>query len=327
MDTANILRRVDWVVMAGAGVAIGSVVVSLVASTNWLSDLLTNFYAHIVVLSVPTVVYLFVRRRYWPAGLLTAAATFAAIPVVPFIVGSHPGVVDDGPAVRIVSTNVLYDNPNVAQVIAEIRELDADVVAVHEVTPEWADELSALDDAFGYQLCAPQQGTYGQCVFSTVEMTGDMIEFGAPGFPTFVGTAEFGDAELTVSSIHGAFPSLGTTAGTDIRNAQFADLGELLAGSDSCAVVVGDFNTVPTNPVLRDLNSTASLSFASLGTGYGNSWSSRLPGWLAGLRIDHALVSDEVEVLSHEFVDITGSDHKAVVVDLRLPTSPAASSC
>ena len=301
--------------------AVGSVVVSRFASTNWVSDLLTNFYAHIFVLAVPTVLYLLVRRRPLLGGLLAAAAIFAVIPVLPFIFGSHPGVVEEGPVLRVATTNILYENQNFSEVISELRDLDADVIAVHEVTPDWVDALAALEDEYSYSLCAPQPNTYGQCVFSRIEAGGEMVELGAPGFPTFVGRASVEGADLVVSSIHGSFPRFG--GGTRIRNAQFEELGQIVAQSNACAVVVGDFNTVPTNPVLEELNTAASLNYASLGTGFGNSWQSVFPSWLGGLRLDHVLVSNDVEVMSHRFVEITGTDHEAAVVDLRLPESCA----
>jgi endonuclease/exonuclease/phosphatase (EEP) superfamily protein YafD len=82
-------------------------------------------------------------------------------------------------------------------------------------------------------------------------------------------------------------------------------------------IVAGDFNaTLDHAPLRRALHG---VKDAAAGTGLGltGTYHSRLPRW-AGIRIDHVLVPDEAEITRYEIVDIPGTDHRAVLVSLRL---------
>ncbi len=298
------------------------VILSTLASTNWFSDFLSNLHAHVFVLAVPVFVYLLARRHYATAAFLAVASIVLLLPLIPFFFGSHPGEVTEGPVVRVVAANVLYVNDEFGEVINEIEDLDADIIGFHEVTPLWEDELAAVDEEYDFRSCVARDDTQGLCVFSRLDTDGEFFDLGGAELPTFVGTTQVEDTELVISSVHGLFPAPG--AWTRDRNSQLRELADVIADTDGCNVtIVGDFNATPTNPIVTELAGDLDLTDASVGTGYGKSWSSKFfPGWLGGLRIDHALVDDRVEVLNHELVDITGSDHKAVVVDLRLPPCP-----
>jgi endonuclease/exonuclease/phosphatase (EEP) superfamily protein YafD len=94
----------------------------------------------------------------------------------------------------------------------------------------------------------------------------------------------------------------------------------LAEDADDPVVVAGDFNATPIWPVYRKVVSRLEDLVAQhaerTGSGAEPTWGWR-PGWPRMLRIDHVfgrgVKADEVRV-----VPIVGSDHAAVVVDLRL---------
>jgi endonuclease/exonuclease/phosphatase (EEP) superfamily protein YafD len=83
-------------------------------------------------------------------------------------------------------------------------------------------------------------------------------------------------------------------------------------------IVAGDFNaTLDHGPFRRALTGVRD---AADGTGRGltSTYHAALPRW-TGIRIDHVLVPREADTTRYEVVDVPGSDHRAVLVGMRLP--------
>ena len=68
---------------------------------------------------------------------------------------------------RVMSYNALGFNPNTAAMIRVIREADADIVALQEVSPEHADALEqALSASYPYRSLDPRPGVTGSGILS-----------------------------------------------------------------------------------------------------------------------------------------------------------------
>jgi hypothetical protein len=96
----------------------------------------------------------------------------------------------------------------------------------------------------------------------------------------------------------------------------------LAAGGGGPSVLLGDLNSTTLFPAYRALTrhlADAALAAASRNGGRAcPTWAPR-PGWPRLLRIDHALVDPSLHVESLRVVDLPGSDHAALLVELRLP--------
>lgn len=88
-------------------------------------------------------------------------------------------------------------------------------------------------------------------------------------------------------------------------------------------VLLGDLNSTPIFPAYRALArllvDAALLAAARRGGRPPGTWGPR-PGWPRLLRIDHALVHPAIEVEAARQVDLPGSDHAALLVDLLFPS-------
>ena len=60
-------------------------------------------------------------------------------------------------------------------------------------------------------------------------------------------------------------------------------------------------------------------AFATAGRGWGHTYGHRMRPRFSFLRIDHVLVSDDVEVVRAFTGGKDASDHRPVIADLRLP--------
>ncbi|MEV4334135.1 endonuclease/exonuclease/phosphatase family protein [Streptomyces sp. NPDC049597] len=91
------------------------------------------------------------------------------------------------------------------------------------------------------------------------------------------------------------------------------------AAADRPLVMAGDFNATQDHAAFRDLLETGGLRDGALLAG-----ASRTPSWPAalprplGAQIDHVLVSEDFSVRSARFLDLGGTDHRALLVTLEL---------
>ena len=99
-----------------------------------------------------------------------------------------------------------------------------------------------------------------------------------------------------------------------MRNQQYIEIAEKLVAEDVPTVVMGDFNSVPWAPFLRDFIKATGYRDSRQGIGYHASWhAERLE---LGIPIDHAFVSDEICVHSRTLGNSAGSDHLPVIFEV-----------
>jgi endonuclease/exonuclease/phosphatase (EEP) superfamily protein YafD len=102
-----------------------------------------------------------------------------------------------------------------------------------------------------------------------------------------------------------------------VRHEQYRRLAALLgkamrsAGTGS-AILAGDFNVPARMPSLDPLRALLADVWPSRGVGWGGTMTAEMP--LA--RIDQCWVSRDIEVVSARVLDVGGSDHRLLVVDL-----------
>jgi endonuclease/exonuclease/phosphatase (EEP) superfamily protein YafD len=192
--------------------------------------------------------------------------------------------------------------------------LGADVVAVQELATTQAE---ALASAFPFGTLEVQPHRMG----IALKQPGCVRRIDLAGRCAYASdvAADGSGARITVVNAHIIAPHVGppwTVAA--LRRRQTRELDAYLRSTPRPLVLVGDLNSTPLWPAYRRLASTltdAALEAARReGRRPGRTWGLRYGPRL--LRIDHALVTgvtvDDVQVLP-----IAGSDHHALVVDVR----------
>ena len=99
-----------------------------------------------------------------------------------------------------------------------------------------------------------------------------------------------------------------------------SDLGELTryCAAGTPTIVAGDFNATGDHSVLRDATAGCSDAAAQRGQGLQATWPASMPDWF-GAQIDHVFVTPPIAAEDFAVRDLIGSDHRAVVVRLRVP--------
>ncbi len=99
-----------------------------------------------------------------------------------------------------------------------------------------------------------------------------------------------------------------------IRVMQAEELVKHIAECPHPVLVCGDFNEVPLSYPYRIVSNGLKDAFEEKGTGFGFTFAGKFPG----LRLDYALVSEELEIVDFEIRKLEYSDHYPVIVHLKV---------
>lgn len=217
-----------------------------------------------------------------------------------------------GEPLTVMTTNLFEGQGDVDTVAETVRKHKVDVLAVQEITPEAFAKLSStLRDQLPYRIGEAAPGTPGTMLFADQPITK------ARRLDTSMGSwvADVGERRVVVA--HPAPPTL----------ASWPAEQELIikeAAAEKPDLVLGDLNASLDHHTVRRLLDDADLSDAARASNAG--WQ---PTWptegFAGVplppsaAIDHVLIGDDLVALATETVEVSGSDHLALVAYLGTP--------
>lgn len=294
--------------------AVGLVVVTVAAffgRWSWLLDVLANFRPQYVLALFVIALVLFLGRWRRTAALALAGCLINAVVVVPLFLGGGTTIPPEEP-LTILSYNLKGSNERFGDVISYIRQVEADVIFLHEVSRPWEVAIESAD--LGYEIT---QSRSEELIFGTLVLAPPGDEVTSYGFTTGGPRAvEVRHQGVALLGIHPLAPT--TEERSALRNAQLGFAGDWSSDQGGPHLVVGDFNSTPWSYAFRRLQATTTLRNSQKGFGIEASFPTasffafRVP-------IDHLLHSEELVVSDRRIGPDLGSDHFPLVVDLWLP--------
>lgn len=254
------------------------------------------------------------RRRWVAVALLVLALVVGSSPGWRFPVAETPRPTADD--LRVVSLNTefgLADRPTILRLAAS-----ADVLAFQENIPElvtWLDK-DGLSRDFPYRLGTSAYGPSGTMVWSRTPLT--LAASGRTRFTSLVVRTSVRGTDWTVSTVHAVSP----LDGSRVWEADAAAVADLVRQYTSeHLVVVGDFNGIDQHVTMQRIRAVGlqdSMDGWPLAgaDGWQLSWPTH-PRVPVLIRIDHALHSASVAAWRPEYVEVAGTDHRAVVATFR----------
>jgi endonuclease/exonuclease/phosphatase (EEP) superfamily protein YafD len=221
---------------------------------------------------------------------------------------------ESGHRLRIVSFNVLGRNPSHEAVLDFLREQQADIVLLMEVQPAWAERLHELRNEYPHQHIVAREDNFGIALLSRSECRIKTLDLGPAKVPSLAATFHADERPLTFIGTHPVPP--GSAAGAALRNGQLRELAVFVEEQTTPVILAGDLNVTSYSPYFHDLVRETGLSDTRQGIGIQASWSPPLP--VLSLPLDHVLVSTDIGVLDRRIGPALGSDHRPVIVDLRI---------
>jgi vancomycin resistance protein VanJ len=244
----------------------------------------------------------------------------------------------NGDTLRVITFNIWALNGRLGDVEQWLREQDADVLLLQEVTAQiyqFAD--TSLQDLYPYQSLPSARGNV--TLSKHPILSEELFQVGSSPNSQHRLTLDIDGQTVAVYNIHLDVPtqdrphrrlpeihpvvSLAVRFNPIERDRQIRDLVNILAGESNPYIVAGDFNTSDQSAIYEELAAAMGDSFAEAGFGMGTSWRTDVdpstPFFLPPLvRIDYIWHSDDFQAVSAQQGPVLGSDHLPLVATLAL---------
>jgi endonuclease/exonuclease/phosphatase family metal-dependent hydrolase len=230
-----------------------------------------------------------------------------------------------GPVLRVLTANLLVGRA-AAEVVTElVRRKHADVLFVQELTEEAEARLqqAGLGDLLPHQVTEPVRHGTRDSIYARHPLRGE--PFAAPvSAARCTARLDLPSGQFAqLACIHTAPPKPPWSPRATAR--WRGQLSALPAPDDSPRILAGDFNATLDHAQFRRLLRRGYADAASqAGNGLSLTWGpqpGRRPTLLA---IDHVLIDRRCAVLTTSTHWLTGSDHRALYAELRLPAPQPA---
>jgi endonuclease/exonuclease/phosphatase (EEP) superfamily protein YafD len=258
------------------------------------------------------------RGRTGWIGLTVATALIVAYVVVQRPLFTQTALPATGRDVTVMTANLKLGEANPAAIVAAVRRHRVDVLMLEEVTPDerLALHKAGLDKALPFAMADPRLGAAGTGLWSRYQINDAELHL---GFEFSLITAEITFAnqhsptQVVALHMNGPYPHAG---GWERDMARLPNVLQALP-ADAPTIVGGDFNATP------DVGQFRRLLTGGYADGVAQAGAGILPTYPADrffppvLAIDHVLTRNAVAHVARS-VEISGSDHRALVVVVRL---------
>lgn len=218
--------------------------------------------------------------------------------------------------IRIFFANVAGGNHEFDAMLNEIAEANPDVIVLVEYNWQWhkAFRVSSLIAAykFGTGHMRPRDGS--ATVFSRIPLATSEVEW-IEGRGIETSELHVGEQLLRIVGLHAPRPMHGRSYNYD---GYWRAAMPKLKNMPGATVIVGDFNATEHSLVYQQLKDARYRSaHDDRGRGYATTWPNG-KFLLPPIRIDQAMISPEIECVNIAEGVGKGSDHKPLVLDVRI---------
>jgi endonuclease/exonuclease/phosphatase (EEP) superfamily protein YafD len=314
----SFLAALIWLAVAVLALAQG---LALLSPFHPFFELFVHFPAQYLVVGLALAAFALLVRRYVAFALALGMALSNLAPLWPYVGAAAPKVAADGPVLKLVSANLNHLHADAAALGQFLQTTDADIVVLTELAGHLEPALADAATRYPHRLRTPghRHNPFGLLVLTRRPLPQVNIHrpFGI-SFPIVEFRYCLDEASascLTVIALHAVRPQ----EDDDLRDRMLGiafERARLASAGREPVVLAGDFNLTPFSPVFNRF-AAIGLRDAGLGQGWQPTWPSMLG--LAGIPIDHVLLSPGIELRQYRRLDAMGSDHRPIQVELGLP--------
>lgn len=227
-----------------------------------------------------------------------------------------------GPHFSVMTYNVNFGMPGAAEAARAIRETDADIVCLQEITPAWQRYLTAkLSDRYPHSRYKHRAAAGGMAFLSKLPFRdAAYIEPQAGWFPSWIIEAETPLGPVQICNVHLRPPlsdrgSISPTAYINTPETHAREIAEAYVEMDSKRprLVVGDFNENDSGGGIAWLSRRGFKDALSEFDTSVKTWWWKVGPFTLRDRLDHILHSGDLHSASAWVVAKGKSDHRPVV--------------
>ncbi|MBK6350853.1 MAG: endonuclease/exonuclease/phosphatase family protein [Proteobacteria bacterium] len=188
---------------------------ALLAPVGWPFELFAHFRWQVGVAALALLLASLVLRRPW---MMVVACVTVVMQWLPGILVSGRAVAHEPAArtcsddpLRVVTANAWLANIDHAALVAWLRDSDADIIALQEITPRWASALEPLARTYPYRKVIPREDPYGIALLSRWPIDDvQTMDFSGDGMPSLVADVDVHGRKLRVIALHTLAGDAGT---------------------------------------------------------------------------------------------------------------------
>ncbi|WP_442929886.1 endonuclease/exonuclease/phosphatase family protein [Micromonospora sp. WMMC241] len=284
---------------------------------------LTTAFTPYVAAVAPAVAVLALALRRRACAVVAALAALALVGAVAPRAFADDQPAADGPVLRLFTANLRLGSADAAALVALVRAHRVDVLTVQELTPQLAADLDRLGLAtlLPYRSLTPEAGAFGSGLYARHPLRDPGHRRHRRYFLTqaYATVTVPGAPPLRVESAHPGAPYEFDAVPewwTDQRAQPPA------TPNAGLSVLAGDFNATLDHAALRELIGTGYTDAAdAAGAGLAGTWGPYDGDPIPPVTIDHVLVDRRIAVRAAGTWPVPGSDHRALLTELRLPAA------
>jgi endonuclease/exonuclease/phosphatase (EEP) superfamily protein YafD len=237
----------------------------------------------------------------------------------------HDAAIDvaaDAPTtLRLFFANVQADNEDPAAFLNEVKDVEPDILLFVECFPWWQAPVAGHPVLAAYPYGTPQRNLVGgeHAIYSKLPLE-NVRRVYTTNRTSYTFDVRVDGIPLRVFCLHAPRPTdlpLHESEHWDYRGYWEKLTPQLLSLPDP-AVIVGDFNATPHSRVYKTLTADRLRSaHDDRGRGYATTWPNGMY-LIPPIRIDQALLSSSVECVTIREGRGLGSDHKPLILDIRI---------
>jgi endonuclease/exonuclease/phosphatase (EEP) superfamily protein YafD len=310
--TAAIVRRSS---LGGLIALACASALSLLERSDWRFELFTHWRIHYMAGAALLGLLLVILNRPRHAALAGILVVWNGFFTATSFGSRTAGEPAQKPAsrLRIASFNVDYGNRAHGRALTWLRQCDADVLVLQELSQEWVSGLRPLKAQYPHwALTLGLRYGDGIAVLSRLPIAEWQVLEPGGGIKQAVAAAiRQGDRRVTVLGVHPMNP-MGAVRARQ-RQLYLTALGRLAASAERPTIVAGDFNVTPWSYLYKEFLRESGLVRQGRIAG---TWPA--PLGLIGIPIDHVFAGPEFFAAEAYIGPDLGSDHHPLVVDLYL---------
>lgn len=248
-----------------------------------------------------------------------------ALQILPWYLPPYKFIPQESADLRVLVANIRTRNRNYDLVLDLVKTKQPDIAIFIEVDNAWRQQLDELKNLLPYSSGDTDFRNLGILVYSNRAFQDlKTVSFGTERRASAIAQLQVKDRSVTLLATHPVTPIRPDLF--HARNRQLDLITQYLATVDRPVILVGDLNMTMWSPYHRRLVNKTGLKNSRKGFGILPTWptqetftgiQSKLSS-LFTIPIDHCLVSDEFKTTNIDTGSRTGSDHKPLIVDLRL---------
>lgn len=311
-------RRATGAIECRIGVLLGFAGLILSRAGHlWISfDVFSHFTLHFALVTGAFAVGMLMPRAKLLVGLLLLLSGLVAIGAWPHLASRSPSVLATAGAgeraLSVASFNTLWVNEDADRVREEIERLDADIVALIEVSPAKRGILEELKLRYPFQADCFKIDYCKLAILSKLPIVESEARGSWEGPPYILARIGPAGGGLRVMGVHTIrFPH------SRAQFRQVTAIASMLEKLPGHKLVMGDFNATPFSRILSVVEGRANLRRVTV-----------LPTWpatagLPQIAIDHIFLSPGLKLLEAARIgEAAGSDHYPITARIAVPLSP-----